>query len=166
MIKLSEIIQNIVDDLEAFSWTSPDGGGNTTFNAVFNFEHNMHTEGYPYAWVDDPQSTGVSIDNRGMDMDNTILIAVCVNWSTINVVETGKTEFQIESEKKTEAALRLRECWDALKAHAIKIETLDAWMGQQMKGWTPNIEFFKSDIDELNLFRRTIRMTLKEYLRR
>lgn len=166
MIKLSEVVNNIVTDLKALSWTSPDGGGSTSFNEVFNFTHNMHTEGYPYAYVDDPSSVGQSLDNRGMDMDNIIEICVCVNWSVIQVNESGLTEYEIETAKKTEASLRLREAWDAVKQHAIKISTLDSWMGGQMKGWTPNIAFEKADIEELNLFRRTIRMTLKEFLRR
>jgi len=173
MISVNTIIQNAVTRYTTnFSWTSASGGGTTKFQNVFNFMHLSHTDGQPFLCIDDTTGDFSDFTNMRLEGDVTLEFAVCFNWSTVDLTKLyttqqleGKSDSEKEALKMKEAMIRMREAWDAFKADIVKISTLDTIIGGQ-KSWMPAIGFSSENIDELSLFRRVVRITLKEYINR
>ncbi len=165
-----EIIQNAVTHYEAFSWTSRSGLGTTKFQAVFNYEHNSHTKGYPYLYITDPQASYDTFTNRQMEGDLTFDFCICAKWDVVDLSQlytleqvAAMSETDKQEAQKKEAMQRLREAFNEFKRDIVQITVFDAIFGSA-KSWIPTIEISDDNVDELNLFRKTFRIILKEYL--
>lgn len=172
MIKTDIVIESAVQHYKDFTWISNSGNGTTKFQDVFNFEHNSHTKGYPYMWINDTDASHDTFTNMTMEGDVYIDIAVCVKWDIVDLSKHYEasaledlSEYEMQALQKREAMIRLREAWNAFKADIVKKDTFDAIIGAKTS-WLPSISFNTDDIDELNLFRRVCRINLKEYLNR
>lgn len=166
MINTDTIIQNIIDHYKDFEWVSRSGLGTTKFQAIFNYEHNSHTKGYPYMYVNDPSGSYDTFTNQTLEGDITIVIAICAKWDVVGLTAEQKELSLSEQEEiqKTEAMTRLREAWNVFKADIVKHEVFDNIVSKH--SWLPSFSFDDDNIDELSLFRKTCTITLKEYLKR
>jgi hypothetical protein len=77
-------------------------------------------------------------------------------------VNYGIIDKQTEEAKVEEAMLRLREAWDNLKINLFDF-TLMSTLGVD---WTLNPNYVDDYDDELNLYKRTITLVIREHISR
>lgn len=136
------------------TWTSTDGTGTTRFKGVYTYPNWLQDDGYPFVVLLDDSGEGNSITNRTLEFNTNITLSVCVNYGTIDK--------QTEEEKIEEAMLRLREAWDYLKSQLFDITTMNS-LGVD---WTFNPSYVDDYDDDLNLYKRTITLVVKENISR
>lgn len=160
MINISEIIEKLKIRLDNLSWTSPDGGGITSFNDGFTVENWEHSAGYPFYCITDEGANQDTVDNVNVGFDHLVLVHICGNWTVPDNVEFPTTIAQRE-----EAALRVREATDAVREDLPKNDLLTD-LGIYQKSFHLNFEVDKSNINELNLERRIFQLTFKDLVSR
>ena len=108
MILTSIFLKNLKDALVNLTWDSPDGGGTTSFKAVFTYPNWSNDAGYPFAVILFTGGEWIAEQNATMQdgMLMSFEIHVCVDYTAIDA--------QSDSEKREESALRLREASDKL----------------------------------------------------
>ena len=136
------------------SWTSGDGGGTTRFRGVYTYPNWLNDDGFPYVVILDESGSGESIDNRNVGFDTVITVSICVNYGTIDK--------QTNEEKEEEAMLRLRESWDYVKTQLVKYTTMTT-LGVD---WDMDLGYVDDYDSELNLYKRTITLIVKEVISR
>jgi hypothetical protein len=151
---ISTVINTLKSTIAAYTWTSTDGKGTTSFKGVYTYPNWLQDDGYPFVVILDNSGEGVSLDNRNIQFDTNIDISVCVNYGIIDK--------QTEEEKVEEAMLRLREAWDNLKINLFDF-TLMTTLGID---WTLNPNYVDDYDDELNLYKRTITLVIREHISR
>jgi len=153
-MKIATVMKNLETYLEGLSWTSDDGTGTTSFKGVYTFPKFSGVDGYPFVVILDEIGTGESIANMLLEYDTTIVLSICVNFSIIDKQDTDL--------KKEEALLRLREAWDYLKTQLFKQATMST-LGID---WS-YIPSYADEFDEVkNLYKRTVRLVVKETIQR
>lgn len=157
MINISTIIDSIVTDLKAQSWTSPNGGDTTSFVDVFNFRH-WAFKGSPFICVLDNPISGQTDSNKSVFLESEIELHICSNFAEV--------EAQTKTDQRRIAMQNLREAWDFLKGHAMKESTLLSWFGSNIEVWTPELQIEDSNILELNLYRRIVKIKILEEISR
>jgi hypothetical protein len=154
-MKIADVVSNLKTYLEGLTWTSDDGEGTTSFDAVFTYPNYNYADGYPFAIINDNSSTAGFLDNRTLEATPQITIAICSNWS---VVDKSSDDL-----KRKEAILRIREATDTLKVDLAKL-SLETTLGVDfISEWT------YSDIEvqaQLNLFYRNFTILLNETVER
>jgi len=153
-MNISTVINTLKTTISGYSWTSTDGTGTTSFKGVYTYPNWFQDDGYPFVVILDNSGEGVSIDNRNIQFDTNINISVCVNYGIIDK--------QTEEEKIEETMLRLREAWDYLKEHLFDY-TLMSTLGVD---WTLNPNYVDDYDSELNLYKRTITLVIRENINR
>ena len=153
-MNISTVMQTLQTTIDGYSWTSTDGTGTTSFKGVYTYPNWVQDDGYPFVVILDNSGEGSSIDNRNIQFDTNIQLSVCVNYSIIDK--------QSEEEKIEEAMLRLREAWDYLKANLFDF-TLMTTLGVD---WTLNPNYVDDYDSELNLYKRTITLVIRENINR
>lgn len=162
-MNISQVIETIVTDLKAKSWTSPSGTGTTSFKDGFNHRVLSEDAGYPYFFVEESPTLANNIENVTTDFEHSISISIAINYLAIEVTETNKSEHEILRDKKSEGMRRLREAFDFLRKYMVKNSTIDAWFSGQ-ENFTFNYEFSEEDEEDLNLIIRTVRLKVLEVI--
>ena len=167
MINTQILINNIKTDMEGVSWTSPSSGGTTSFVSVFDFPNWLNEQGFPFLVILDrpiaanPELQSIQDVTRGFNID----LHICANYPDV----TGTTE----ADRRNEAMLRVREAYDFLTEYIAKDSNIQAWQstpdsilrdGESLIWRQDGIEFSDGNIDELNLYRRTISLPLRDII--
>ncbi len=153
-MKIATVISNLKTYLTNLSWTSDDGTGTTKFKGVYTYPNWLNDDGNPFVVILDNSGSGVSLDNRSIEFNTNIDISFCVNYGTIDK--------QTEEAKVEEAMLRLREAWDYVKTVILDLSTLTS-LGVD---WSSNPGYTDDYDSELNLYKRTITLVVKETISR
>tara|TARA_R110000868_G_scaffold25972_8_gene100634 strand:+ start:379 stop:885 length:507 start_codon:yes stop_codon:yes gene_type:complete len=164
MINTQTYINNIVNDMESFTWTSVDGAGTSGFLAVYSFPMWEHDAGFPYLVILDNPSGTSTYSNADGEFLNNIEFHICANYSVVS----GSTE----SDQREEAMLRIREAYDALREYVFDDTNIDGWLSapaNAVRGSHSSMVWRKDDlgiednnIDELNLYRRTLTLPITD----
>lgn len=153
-MKIATVISNLKTYLTNLTWTSDDGTGTTRFKGVYTYPNWLNDDGNPFVVILDNSGSGVSLDNRSIEFNTNIDISFCVNYGTIDK--------QTEEAKVEEAMLRLREAWDYVKTVILDLSTLTS-LGVD---WSSNPGYTDDYDSELNLYKRTITLVVKETISR
>lgn len=153
-MKIATVISNLKTYLTNLTWTSDDGTGTTRFKGVYTYPNWLNDDGNPFVVILDNSGSGASLDNRSIEFDTNIDISFCVNYGTIDK--------QTEEAKVEEAMLRLREAWDYVKTVILDLSTLTS-LGVD---WSSNPAYTDDYDSELNLYKRTITLVVKETISR
>lgn len=153
-MKIATVISNLKTYLTNLTWTSDDGTGTTRFKGVYTYPNWLNDDGNPFVVILDNSGSGVSLDNRSIEFNTNIDISFCVNYGTIDK--------QTEEAKVEEAMLRLREAWDYVKTVILDLSTLTS-LGVD---WSSNPGYIDDYDSELNLYKRTITLVVKETISR
>jgi hypothetical protein len=153
-MNISTVMSTLKTYMTNLTWTSTDGTGTTRFKGVYTYPNWLQDDGYPFVVLLDDSGEGNSITNRTLEFNTNITLSVCVNYGTIDK--------QTEEEKIEEAMLRLREAWDYLKSQLFDITTMNS-LGVD---WTFNPSYVDDYDDDLNLYKRTITLVVKENISR
>lgn len=147
-------MQNLQEFFEDLEWTSDDGKGKTSFQSVYTYPSWLEAEGYPFVVILDSTGSGESIDNMTLEFNTVISVSICINYGTIDK--------QSDEEKIEEVMLRLREAWDYVKTQLFTFTT----MQELGVDWTYNPAYLDDFDDELNLYKRTFNLIVKETISR
>lgn len=153
-MKIATVISNLKTYLTNLTWTSDDGTGTTRFKGVYTYPNWLNDDGNPFVVILDNSGSGASLDNRSIEFNTNIDISFCVNYGTIDK--------QTEEAKVEEAMLRLREAWDYVKTVILDLSTLTS-LGVD---WSSNPGYTDDYDSELNLYKRTITLIVKETISR
>jgi len=153
-MKIATVMQKLQTYFEGLKWTSDDGKGLTSFQSVYTYPNWLETEGYPFVVILDSTGEGASVDNMTLEFNTTVSVSICVNYGTIDK--------QSDDEKVEEVMLRLREAWDYVKTQLFKFTTMST-LGVD---WTFNPSYTDEFEDELNLYKRTFTLIIKETISR
>lgn len=153
-MKIATVISNLKTYLTNLTWTSDDGTGTTRFKGVYTYPNWLNDDGNPFVVILDNSGSGASLDNRSIEFNTNIDISFCVNYGTIDK--------QTEEAKVEEAMLRLREAWDYVKTVILDLSTLTS-LGVD---WSSNPTYTDDYDSELNLYKRTITLIVKETISR
>ena len=63
-VNVADVVSALKTFLEGLSWASNDGGGTTSFQAVYTYPNWMETVGYPFAVITDSQPQADLADNK------------------------------------------------------------------------------------------------------
>jgi hypothetical protein len=153
-MKIATVIGNLKTYFTNLEWTSDDGTGKTKFKGVYTYPNWLNDDGNPFVIILDNSGSGASADNRSIEFNTNIDISFCVNYGTIDK--------QTEEAKVEEAMLRLREAWDYVKTQLFDISTVSSLSVD----WSFNPGYTDDYDAELNLYKRTITLVVKEIISR
>lgn len=162
-MNISQVIETMVTDLKAKTWTSPSGTGTTQFKDGFNHRVLSEDAGYPYFFIEDLPGLASNVENVTTDFEHTIGITIAVNYKNIEVTTTNKSEQEIQRDQKSEGKKRIREAFDFLRNYMIKNSTINVWFSNQ-QNFTFSYEFNDEDEEDLNLLMRTVRLKVLEVI--
>lgn len=164
MINTQILLDNIKDDMEGQSWTSPSTSGTTSFVAVYTYPENAHDAGFPYLVVlDAPVGTTDSSD-VDTEYTNSIQFQISANYAVVD----GSTQ----ADQRDTAMLRIREAYDFLREYISDDDNIAAWLTtptSALRGSQPTLTWRREEltvedqiIPELNLFRRIVTLPIND----
>jgi hypothetical protein len=151
MKNITTIVSGLKTILQNLTWTSPSGTGTTSISAIYDYPNYEHVDGYPFVVINDRGEDGETLDTRSFEVDYTIEIEICSNWTVVNK--------STDHEKRQEAVLRIREATDILKRTLVLKSTKTSLGVDHI--YQPGYDDIVYN-DTLKIYMRTFRVLIKD----
>lgn len=164
MVNTQVYLNNIKSDLAGLSWASVEGGGSSSFVAVYTYPVWVHDQGYPFLVILDNPTQSENENTSDYEIVSNIEFHICANWAT--------TDGTTDSDKREEAMIGVREAYDAVREFLSDDTNIATWVSSPTNAvrgahanltWRSNQIAVRDDnIDEFNVYRRVITLPISD----